>query len=166
MSAIALRPYLPADAQRCVAIFRASIDETTEDDYSDDQRVAWKSGADDVTAFAARLGGSLTLLATIEGNIVGFASLKGADSIDLLYVDPAFSRRGVGGALIGALTRLAEARGATRLTSDASDTAKPLFERQGFVGERRNLIMIDDQWLGNTTMSKPLTSTAAPATRR
>jgi putative acetyltransferase len=165
MSSLALRPFLPADTKRCLAIFRASIDELASEDYSDEQCEAWKARADDASDFAKRLGDSLTLLATLNGAIVGFASLKGGAEIDMLYVDPAHARRGVGGALLDALVRLAQARGVDRVTSDVSDTAKPLFERQGFLAQRRNLASVGDQWLGNTTMAKALAKNDAPTTR-
>ena len=55
----ALRPYLPSDAARCAAIFRASIEALTGDDYDDDQRRAWAATADDIAAFGARLAGGL-----------------------------------------------------------------------------------------------------------
>jgi putative acetyltransferase len=42
------------------------------------------------------------------------------------------------------------------LTSEVSDTARPLFERQGFQAQRRNLVQLDDEWLANTTMTKRL----------
>ena len=90
----------------------------------------------------------------IDGAIAGFASLKGADEIDMLFVDPEFARQGVGRTLVDALTRLAQARGAKRLTTEASDVAKPLFERLGFAAQMRNLVRKGDQWLANTTMSK------------
>lgn len=163
MSAIALRPYLPADADRCAEIFRASVEELAVEDYSADQRDAWAGAADDRAAFAARLAKTLTLVALIDGEAVGFASLRGADVLDLVYVDPHFARRGVGAALIDALARLAEARGAQRLTSDVSDTARALFERQGFEAERRNLVQLDGQWLANTTMTKRLAAPRAEA---
>ncbi|MGB3582430.1 MAG: GNAT family N-acetyltransferase, partial [Roseiarcus sp.] len=153
MSAVALRPYVPADAKRCAEIFRASIEELAAEDYDADQREAWASRADDEEGFGARLAGALTLLAVIDGEIAGFASLKGAEEIDMLFVDPEFARRGVGRTLVDALTRLAEARGARRLTTEASDVAKPLFERQGFTAQKRNLVRKGDQWLANTTMT-------------
>src|SRR5271155_1436333 len=128
MSAVALRPFVPADAKRCAEVFRASIEELTAEDYDADQREAWASRADDEEAFGARLAGALTLLAIIDGGIAGFASLKGGDEIDMLFVDPEFAHRGVGRALVDALTRLAGARGAKRLTTEASDVARPLFE--------------------------------------
>ena len=157
----ALRPYLPSDAARCAAIFRASIEALTGDDYDDDQRRAWTATSDDVAAFGARLAKSLTLVATVSGEAAGFGSLKGADVIDMLYVDPQFVRRGVGALLIDALTRLAAGRGARQLTSEVSDTARPSFEKQGFVAQRRNLIQLDGEWLANTTMIKALAADPA-----
>jgi putative acetyltransferase len=165
MSAVALRPYVPADAKRCAEIFRASIEELAAEDYDADQRDAWASRADDEVAFAARLAGALTLLAVIDGRIAGFASLKSGEEIDMLFVDPECARRGVGLALVDALTKLAQARGAQRLTTEASDVAKPLFERQGFTAQKRNLVRKGDQWLANTTMTKTLSADPAPPTR-
>jgi putative acetyltransferase len=163
----ALRPYLPSDAARCAAIFRASIEALTGDDYDDDQRRAWAATADDVAAFGARLAKALTLVATISGEPAGFGSLKGADVIDMLYVDPEFARRGVGALLIDALTRLASGRGASQLTSEVSDTARTSFEKQGFVAQRRNLVQLDGEWLANTTMIKPLAADPArPSTSK
>jgi putative acetyltransferase len=165
MSAVALRPYVPADAKRCAEIFRASIEELAAEDYDADQREAWASKADDEEAFAARLAGALTLLAVVDGTIAGFASLKGGEEIDMLFVDPEFARQGVGRALVDALTRLAQGRGAKRLTTEASEVAKPLFERQGFTAQKRNLVRIGDQWLANTTMTKTFGPAPAPPTR-
>lgn len=131
MSAITMRPFLSADGPRCLEILRASIEESAGDDYDADQREAWRARASGPAGFASRLAQVLTLVATVEGVVVGFASLKGADVIDMLYVDPAFSRRGIGGALLNALVKLAQARGTESITSDVSDTARSIFERQG-----------------------------------
>ena len=165
VSAVALRPYLAADVKRCAEIFRSSIEELAAEDYDEEQRQAWASRADDEAAFGARLGEALTLLAVIDGTIAGFASLKGAEQIDMLFVDPEFARQGVARALVEALTRLAQARGAKRLTVEASDAARPLFDRQGFTAQKRNLVRIGDQWLANTTMTKTFGAAAAPPTR-
>ena len=155
MSVVSLRPYLPSDADRCAAIFRASVEELAIEDYSADQCAAWAARADD-PEFPKRLAGALTLMAIIDGEPVGFASLKGAETIDTLYVDPDFARRGVATALLDAFVRLAAARGAKVLAGEISDTARPLFERLGFEAQRRNLVQLDDEWLANTTMTKRL----------
>ena len=91
---LALRPFLPADAPIAADIFRASIDELTGDDYSAPQQEAWAAMADDVEEFGARLANSLTLLGTIDGSPVGFASLEGNERIDMLYVHPAAAGHG------------------------------------------------------------------------
>ena len=161
MSAIALRPFLPADSRRCAAIFRDAIDVLASEDYGEEQRAAWAAPADDALRFGARLADALTLVAVIDGAVVGFASLKNQDCLDMLYVDPAFARRGVGATLIDAIVRIAVARGAARLTSDVSDGARSVFERQQFVAERRNLARVGEEWLATTTMTRQLA--AAPA---
>ena len=152
----ALRPFLPADASVLAEIFQASVEELTGEDYSEAQQGAWASLADDVEAFGGRLAGNLTLVATIGGSVVGFASLKGAEHIDLLYVHPAAARQGVATLLAGALEKLAGARGAKRLTAEVSDTALPFFEKRGFAPQRRNTVTVGGEWLGNTTMDKHL----------
>jgi putative acetyltransferase len=155
-SKLALRPFLPADAPLLAEIFRASIEGLTGDDYSATQQEAWASTADDEAAFAARLANALTLLGTIDGSPIGFASLAGAERIDMLYVHPAAAGQGVGTMLIDALEKLAGSRGAARLTADVSDNAQEFFKRRGFVAKQRNTIPLGNEWLANTTMEKRL----------
>ncbi len=153
---LGVRPFLPADAPLLREIFRDSIEELTSDDYSEAQQEAWASTADDVADFAAKLSGQLTLVATLEGSPVGFASLVGKDKIDMLYVHPAATGQGVGAMLVDALERLAGARGVTKLAVDASDSARGFFEKRGYVAQQRNSISIGDEWLANTTLYKQL----------
>ena len=155
-----LRPFLPADAPRLAEIFRASIAELTTDDYSEAQQAAWAAAADDEVAFAARLAGELTLVATVDGAPVGFAALKGADVLDLLYVHPAVAGQGIGAQLCEAIEKLAAARGAKQLTADASDTALGFFERRGFEPQRRNTVPRNGEWLANTTVRKSFAANA------
>ena len=151
-----LRPYLAADAPVLAAIFCASIEELTADDYSVEQRAAWMSVADDEADFGKRLASRLTLVATMDGVPVGFAALEGTELIDLLYVFPSVAGQGVGTLLCNALEKLAGARGAKKLTVDSSDTAEPFFKKRGYVAQSRNTRIIADEWLGLTTLTKDL----------
>jgi len=157
----ALRPFLPTDTPILAAIFVASIAELTSDDYSEAQQAAWASAAEDEAAFGKRLAGQLTLIASLQNAPVGFASLKGADHIDLLYVHPNAVLHGVAAMLCDALEKLAGARGATKLTVDASDNAQEFFLKRGYEATQRNTLTIGDEWLANTTMTKTLV-TAGP----
>ena len=154
----ALRPFLAEDAAVVAEIFRSSIAELTGDDYSEAQQAAWASTADDVANFTKKLGRQLTLVATMQGSAVGFASLAGRDRIDMLYVHPGAAGHGVGAMLADALEKLAGARGAEKLAVDASDSARGFFEKRGYVAQQRNTVSVGDEWLANTTLSKPLTA--------
>ena len=152
----ALRPFLPDDAPVLADIFRASIEGLAADDYSESQVDAWAGAADDEDAFAARLAGSLTLVATMDGAAVGFATLDSPGHIDLLYVHPAVAGKGAGTMLVDALTKLATARGAVKLTVEASDNAQEFFRRRGFKAMQRNSVPLGGEWFANTTMEKAL----------
>ena len=60
--------------------------------------------------------------------------------------------------LCEAIEKLARARGATKLIVDASDTARPLFEKRGFVPRYRKIVELGGEWLGNTRMEKQFES--------
>ena len=137
---LALRPYLPADASLLAEIFRASVEELTEEDYEPAQQEAWASLADDEEAFAVRLGKHLALIATLDGSPVGFISLDNPTDIGLFYVHPAAAGQGVGTMLYDAIE---------------------FFQRRGFEPQQRNSIAVGDEWLSNTTMKKKLAAKGA-----
>jgi putative acetyltransferase len=153
---LALRPFLPADAPLLREIFRDSIEELTSDDYTEAQQEVWASVADNVADFGKKLSARLTLVATMEGSPVGFASLEGKDKIDMLYVHPAATGLGVGAMLVDALEKLASSRGEVKIVVDASDSARGFFEKRGYVAQQRSTVLVGDEWLANTTLHKQL----------
>ena len=158
----ALRPFLSEDTPVLAAIFAASVEELTGDDYSEAQQEAWASAVDDEEKFGKRLASELTLVATLRNSPVGFAALKGADHIDMLYVHPSAVGQGVASMLCDALEKLAGGRGAKSLTVDASDNASEFFLKRGYVATRRNTVTVNGEWLANTTMQKTLGDGARP----
>ena len=152
----ALRPFLAADAPMLAAIFTASVQELTGDDYSEAQQEAWAAVAEDEQSFGKKLSGELTLIATMQNAPVGFAALKGIDHIDMLYVHPSVAGQGVGAMLCDALEKLAGARGAKNLSVDASDNALDFFKKRGYVAQQRNSGTVNGEGLANTTMRKTL----------
>jgi putative acetyltransferase len=160
---LAMRPMLPTDVPLLAEIFRAAIEELAADDYSEAQQEAWASAADDEEAFGAKLAHELTLVATYGGAAVGFAALAGNTRIDMLYVHPAAAKQGAGAMLCDALEKLAAARGSKEITVDASDAARGFFEKRGFSAQSRNTVTLGDEWLANTTMTKPLVGRGRPS---
>jgi len=154
-----LRPFMPADTMALRDLFAQSIEELTQEDYTEEQRLAWIGEAEDALAFAQRLQKMVTLIVQLEGEYAGFAALRDNTHVDMLYVHPYFAGQGVGSALLDALERLAAARGAKEMTVEASDTAEIFFESRGYVATQRNSIPVANLWLTNTTMKKQLAAT-------
>jgi len=152
----AVRPMLPGEVPLLATIFRASIQELTSDDYTEAQQEAWAATVDDEPAFAKRLAGELTIVATLGGSPVGFASLDAENKFGFLYVHPAVAGRGVGVLLADAVEKVAGGRGVEALSVDASDTASGFFAKRGYVAQQRNSVRCGDEWLSNTTMRKSL----------
>ncbi len=156
-----LRPFLPADVPMLAAIFVAAIQELTGDDYGEAQQEAWAAVAEDEAAFGKKLASELTLIATVQNAPVGFASLKGNDHIEMLYVHPSVAGQGVGAMLCDALEKLAAARGTKNLSVDASDNALDFFRKRGYGARQRNSVTLNGEWLANTTMQKAVGDEAA-----
>jgi putative acetyltransferase len=153
---VTLRPYLPEDAPVLAAIFQAAIMMLTDEDYSHDQREAWAASADDIDTFGEKLAAHLTLIAAIDGDPAGFATLKDNRVVEMLYVHPDCAGMGVGASLLDALEKLAGARGTDALTVDASETALLFFEKHGYAPQSRNTLIRNGEFLSNTTMTKRL----------
>ena len=99
-------------------------------------------------------------MATVSGDVIGFAALADNSRIDMLYVHPVAAGQGAAAMLCDALETLAAARGTKELSVDASNSARGFFEKRGFVAKTRNSMSVGDEWLANTTMVKTLPAQA------
>jgi putative acetyltransferase len=90
MHAITIRPYRSDDVESLVALFRSSVRQIALGDYTETQVLAWAPDLSD---------------------------LERDGHVDMLYVHPAFKRRGVARALLSHIERAQ-----TVVTRDASMT--------------------------------------------
>ncbi len=129
--AFTLRPYRPADAATLSGLYARSVRALGAQHYLPEQVEAWASLAPGAAALDARMADGRTRLVASDpaDTPLGFLDLEANGHIDLLYVDPRVARSGVGRALLEA----AIGHGHPRLHAEASETARPLFERAGFV---------------------------------
>ncbi|MFP5594421.1 GNAT family N-acetyltransferase [Kluyvera sp. 142486] len=122
-----IREYRDGDFSALCQIFQRAVRETASQHYSTAQINAWAQV--DEARWRQKMADALVLVATIDDVPVGFVTAIEL-YIDLLFVDPAYSRRGIASALLKALF----ARIPTgTLMVEASITARTCFERQGFV---------------------------------
>ena len=153
-----IRAYRPGDATRMEDIFRRAVHRIGSTFYSEDQVAAW--GGPRVTAErldALYNDGRATFIAEDEtGCAIAFCDLEADGHIDMLYCDPAFARRGIATGLLAAAEETARAQGTTRLFTEASEAARPVFERAGFTVLHRRDLEIDGVAIHNWAMVKRL----------
>lgn len=129
---ITLRAYQPDDASSLLELFKDTIRRVNSQHYSPEQIRAWASDDIDLAVWAARFNGRFVVVAEEAARPVGFAELELNGHIGRVYVSADHQRRGVGQALMNEVLSEAKRLGLPRLIVEASITALPFFEAQGF----------------------------------
>ncbi|MGR7759313.1 GNAT family N-acetyltransferase [Klebsiella aerogenes] len=145
---LTIRAYVEDDFPALYAIFLRAVKETASRDYSPAQIAAWAQV--DESRWRQKFAHSQVLVAVINNQPVGFITVVN-DYIDLFFVSPDYTRRGIGHALIGAVCASLPGK---ILSVDASITARSSFLRQGFrvVAEQR--VESRGEWFTNYRMEK------------
>ena len=150
-----LDPYQPGEAAALAELFYRTVHAVCTADYTPAQLDAWADGKVDVAVWDKSFLRHDTLVARMNGEIVGFADLDGG-YLDRLYVHKDHQRQGVATALVQALEGLAVSRGERCMTTHASITARPFFEKQGYRVIREQQVERKGLLLTNFVMEKAL----------
>ena len=102
--------------------------------------------------FAARP----TFIAEIDGVIIGFSDLEPDGHIHMMYVHADHQGKGVATTLLGYIEGKARQAGVSRLYSEISLTARPFFDRRGFIVLAQQEVPLRGQTLINFRMEKQL----------
>lgn len=154
---VAIRHYRLADASDTMAIFLAAVTETAAADYSPEQIQAWARPEErEISTWHAAMQSRNSYVATVNGEPAGFSDVDPKGHIDMMFVAPRFLRLGVAKQLLAHVEAHARAKGPTDLTSNVSITARPFFERYGFILQaEQHPVMVGVQ-LTNYAMKKNL----------
>jgi putative acetyltransferase len=154
---IQIRRYEEGDAPALAAVFFDSVRQGARGDYTAEQVEAWLPKPVDPHFFTSRASDGRTLLvATDDRDVIAYGDLEPDWHIDHLYCTSRWIGRGVGSRLYAELEADAHTRCLTRLTIEASEPARRLFERRGFHVDRRNDLIRNGVALHNYTMIKDL----------
>ena len=91
-----------------------------------------------------------------NNTIVGFFELEDNGHIDCFYVHHNHQGEGVGQLMMTTILKLANNKKLTEVYAEVSITAKPFFEKNGFITEYKNVVVREEQELINYTMRKQL----------
>jgi putative acetyltransferase len=143
------------DAPQLGAIFFAAVREGPSL-YSDAARKAWLPAVPGPVVWAVRLAANDVAVADVGDRAVGFMTLDAAGYIDLVFVLPAYQRRGVFRALCSRIEARARSLGILRLTVHASLMAQPAFRAAGFLVIQKETVERGGERLRRARMEKTL----------
>jgi putative acetyltransferase len=131
-SKILVRTVKISDMKQMQKMFVDTISVICKNDYSSEEIRVWTSSVENTQLWINRLTSQYFLVAELDNQIVGYASLEKVDYLDFLYVHKNFQRQGIANMLFSKIEQEAINRQATTLNSDVSLTARPFFEKMGF----------------------------------
>ena len=127
-SNLEIRRYRPADCAALADLFYATVHTINARDYTARQLDAWADGQLDLAAWNRSFLAHHSLVAVMDGGIVGFGDIDPSGYLDRLYVHRDHQREGIATALCDALERAVQGP----VETHASITARGFFERRGY----------------------------------
>lgn len=153
-SKIKLRIYRSDDCTYTLKLFYDTVHSVNSADYTIFQLAAWAPKETDPLAWDKRLSESYTVVAEKDRTIVGFGSASDMGYFDLLYVHKECQRMGIATLIADDIERYFTENGIRIFTAEASVTARPFFEKRGFVVQAKQRVERGGQYLTNYKMQK------------
>lgn len=156
--AYAIRPYRDDDAETLAELCLASIRVVGAHGYAAEQVEAWAARHPGASMYRERVakGALIWVVANTDDTPVAYALLEPDGHLDRLYNHPDHTRQGLANQLLVAAETHARSEGVARLYTEASELARPAFERAGYVVQRRRDFEIDGVPIHNFAMEKVL----------
>ena len=125
-------------------------------DYSQAEVEDWASCGDDPSKIEGMIKLTILLLLLI-GNLKSsvFSSITPQGYLHSMFIHKDFQGKGVATLLLNEIERYAVAAGITRITSEVSITARPFFEKRGYIVEveqkrRANQLSLTNYWMAKS----------------
>lgn len=129
---IKIRLFEAQDAEPIARLFHETVREVNLGDYSSNQVQAWAPDDIHFRNWLEVCSSRFTYVADDQGVIAGFGELEADGHIDCFYCHKNYQRCGIGSQIYQAIEAKAVELSISRLFTEASITAKPFFQRQGF----------------------------------
>lgn len=137
-----IRRFTDLDALEVQKLYYSTVHTINIRDYTQEQVDRWAPIQGDPQKWIEKNQESVCYVAVIDDIIVGFANITREGYLDSFYVHHAYQGQGIGKRLMARIEKVV-LKTAASITSDVSITAKPFFERHGFVVVREEL---SDYW--------------------
>lgn len=122
-----------SDLKEMQEMYIETIKWVCKNDYNPLQINAWISGLNDTERWLKVIHEQFVLLACIDNKIVGYGTLKDGNYIDFFCVHKDFQRQRIADKIFNQLEIEARKEHSNEISADVSITAKPFFEKKGFI---------------------------------
>lgn len=153
---IEIRRATPKDADAVRFLFRDTVSTINAKDYSPEEIAVWMDHYKNTTGWVNKINDQYFYVAEVEKVLVGFSSINSTGYLDFLYIHKDFQGKGVARALLNEIIKLAAELKLTAITTHSSKTARPLFEKHGFVKTGEKITKVQDVVFENQVMVKTL----------
>ena len=145
-----LRKYQSSDCKEIAELFYHTVHTVNAKDYTPEQLHVWATGQVDLNQWDQSFQAHYAMAAVENGILVGFGDIDSTGYLDRLYVHADYQGRGIATALCDQLEQMVSGR----ITTHASLTAKPFFEKRGYQVIREQQVERQGVTLKNFVMEK------------
>lgn len=146
-----LRKYESADCKKIAELFYDTVHAVNAKDYTKEQLDAWATGRVDLNKWNESFMEHYSIVAVEDDVIVGFGDIDETGYLDRLYVHKDYQRQGTATYICDELECVHKS---DKIIAHASITAKPFFEKRGYVEIKKQQVVRNGVILINYMMEK------------
>ena len=139
--------------KQIVELFINTVHNINKKDYTKKQLNAWANPNYELEIWEKRFEKSKPYLCILENEVVGFCEYYD-EYIDCFYVHYKYQNCGIGKLFLNHIFKIAKENNIDKIKVDVSITAKPFFEKSGFIEVRKNVVKRNNVELINFSMEK------------
>ena len=148
-----IRKYKKSDCKYLTELFYDTVHSINAKDYTKEQLDVWATKAINLEEWDQSLSAHFTVVAVDGDVIVGFGDITQNGYLDRLYVHKAYQNREVATAICDELEKRFNV---SSISTHASITAKPFFEKRGYQVVKKQEIERQGILLRNYVMEKSI----------
>ena len=153
-----IRAALQSDTVELKQLFQNTVLAINRRDYSQAEVEDWASCGDDLSNIEDMIKTHYFIVAiNQQSEIVGFSSITPQGYLHSMFVHKDFQGEGIATMLLNEIEQYAITNGIIRITSEVSLTARPFFEKKGYIVEeeqkrKANQLSLTNFWMAKQTI--------------
>lgn len=145
-----IRQYHQSDCKELTELFYNTVHTVNAKDYTKEQLNVWATGQVDLEKWNLSLQEHYSIVAVENNVIVGFGDIDKTGYLDRLFVHADYQGKGIATAICDQLEQFVKGN----ITTHASITARPFFEKRGYKVVKEQQVERQGIFLTNYVMVK------------